>query len=238
MARPTSLLQLPKELVQRITKRLPTPARVEFHLLCKKLYSDLELTVPKLSSLKGHAHAMLLLLCNRNSLQPEPEVFGWPVFLEIETRYPSQIVKIVRQSSGVLCVYKQASDSLVFLTEEEVYRKLVFCNDIVHRVTLVVGQDKCLPFTELQHIAYFMSLVLKQLPVKYSGELAVYTDTGCKDVVLRKVNFLAEAYYFDSRRRVDQSPTKQAMPDLYSSLPSSTCALSLVVKEDMYTPYL
>lgn len=235
-AMPVGMLDLPQELVHYIVAHMPLEARLEFHLLCKKLYGMLLVPIPGLSTLKGHAHAMLLMMCATTSLEPADADFGWPVFMEIETTNPSQVVKIARQSKGIVCVRTEPEGQLRFLTERQLYRKMVLSKDVVHRASLVIGGDKQLSTRDLSTLTNKMSKVLAALPVKYSGEIVMYTHSRLDDVVLRKVTFGEEVFYFDSR--FTHNPIAKPVT-MQCALPlSSICALSLVVKEDLYTPYM
>ena len=231
------MLDLPQELVHYIAAHIPLQARLEFHLLCKKLYSMLLVPIPGLNTLKGHTHAMLLLMCATPSLQPTEEDFGWPVFMEIETKNPSQVVKVARQSQGIVCVRTEPEGRLRFLREEQLYRKMVLSKDVVHRASLVIGEDKQMRLLDLSNLTLKMSRVLAALPVKYSGEITVYTRRRINDVVLRKVTFGEEVFYFDSRL-VHNPITKPVTMQSATPIPASACAMSLVVKEDLYTPYM
>ena len=231
------MLDLPQELVHYIAAHIPLQARLEFHLLCKKLYSMLLVPIPGLNTLKGHTHAMLLLMCATPSLQPTEEDFGWPVFMEIETRHPRQVVTIAKQSQGIVCVRTEPEGHLTFLREEDLFRKMVLCKDVVHKASFVVEEDKQMHLRDLSKLAHLMSKVLAALPVKYSGEITVYTHRRMNDVVLRKVTFEKEEFYFDSRL-LDNPISKAISFQSATPIPASACAMSLVVKEDLYTPYM
>ena len=233
---PIGMLDLPQELVHYIVARLPLDARLEFHLLCKKLYSMMLVPIPGLSTLKGHAHAMLLMMCATPSLQPADADFGWPVFMEIETQNPRQVVRIARQSKGIVCVQDTEPDGqLRFLSEDQLYRKMVLSKDVVHRASLVIGGDKQLSICDLSNLTSKMSRVLAALPVKYSGEIVMYTHSRLDEVVLRKVTFGKEAFYFDSRFLFNPITRPVTMQ---WDIPRNISAVSLVVKEDLYTPYM
>ncbi len=234
------LSDLPQELLLRITAYLTQQEGLEFHLLRKSLYSALPIPIPRAISLKGHVHAMLLLLCVP-SLQPKDEEFGWPVFMEVETMHPHKVVKIAKQSKGVVCVRTEPVGDMCFLREEQLFRKLAFCQDTVQGASFVIGEEKGLSHSRLQPYVYTMGKILKALPVQYSGEIVVHTKLGLEDITLRKVMFQANTFYFESRTPMASGTScyiRATMPDLYRSLPASACELSLVLKEDMYTPYL
>jgi len=71
---------------------------------------------------------------------------------------------------------------------------MVLCKDVVHKASFVVDEDKQMHLRDLSKLAHLMSKVLAALPVKYSGEITVYTHRRTNDVVLRKVTFEKEEF--------------------------------------------
>ena len=232
------LLDLPSEVVQRITDRLPLQERLEVHLLCKKFYSMLDIPGYGFDILAGHALALLLFMINNRYEKPgtptDDDLPSWPVAVEIVTAHPSQTVTVTNMSTGIVCVCVEPNRSLCFLTEESLFRKLAFCGDIVQRVSLKVTKTINVDATAMMHIAQRMAVLLMLLPVKYSGEIKVYTPATEENIVVRKLGFDNRCFYLDSRAP-KLTPIYPAMPELSSVLPASTCALSLVMKKDFFT---
>lgn len=243
MGRRCELLHLPIELVQRITDHLPLQDRVEFHLLCKALYAALRVHIPPADTLKGHAHAMLLLMVKEDILAPRDDETDWRVVLRIETRQPYQVVYIARQSRGIMCVRTDIGDDLRFLTEELLFRKLAMCRDVVYGACLSITEQQRLRAWQLQHLAYNMTMILSKVQDRDTGQLTVLTNPECDALCIRKL-FCVKRFFFDSfalfidSRNAPTHPMSSLMPNMYGNFPSTACALSLSISEDMYTPFL
>ena len=232
------LLDLPSEVVQYITDQLPLQERLEVHMLCKKFYSMLTTPTPGYDTLGGHALVMLMFMnsmlrINDMHINPASPTGDWPVTVEVQTVQPSQTVTITRTSPGIFCARVEPNRSLSFFTEECLIRKLAFAGDIVQQASLKVTKTINLTTGALMYMAHKMGDLLMLLPMKYSGEIKVYTFPATEDdIVVRKLCFDNHYIYLDSRAQpffyVAQRPR-------ILSLPVTTLALSLLMKKDLFT---